>query len=311
LKKKLGLNKVFIIGPPRSGTTMLGKILNHSGRFTYFIEPNYLWRRYKFSKTEDSLHKNDYNEKHSMFIKRNFEKFYMKNSSSHNNILLEKTPSNCLRIRYILEVFPDAKFIFLFRNFSDILTSIKYQWTNKIFFPQENHDKKNLSILNQTSRKLNIFKRKLSNGEITLANFLPFIYENISNQIHYNLKGEYFYWGPRVTHLYHGRNSMTLNDICIHQLLVCIEYLSKDLNYIDSNNKHILRYEDIIYNTNDTLINILNFIDQDYDWSRSIEKIQKSYNIHHKPIKEPFPLKCFKEYYPAAIDRYEKLGYHI
>ena len=104
---------------------------------------------------------------------------------------------------------------------------------------------------------------------------------------------------------------MTLNDICIHQLLVCIEYLSKDLNYIDSNNKHILRYEDIIYNTNDTLINILNFIDQDYDWSRSIEKIQKSYNIHHKPIKEPFPLKCFKEYYPAAIDRYEKLGYHI
>jgi hypothetical protein len=114
---------VIIIGAPRSGTTILGEILSHHSELHYLIEPNLIWRRYVSSEC-------DYfdlaREKEAVEPTR--AQFYKGLKKSGKTRLLEKTPQNCLRLPFVHEVFPDAKFIHIIRDGVESSLSISKFW---------------------------------------------------------------------------------------------------------------------------------------------------------------------------------------
>ncbi|MFD1316843.1 sulfotransferase family protein [Namhaeicola litoreus] len=124
---------IFIFGLPRSGSTLLQKIISHSKQVSTVSEPwillplTYLQKKdglltiYSHSKAIDAI--NDLNmslnEKGNSIdeLIREFTlSLYQKLSGDSSIYFLDKTPRYFLIIPEIVKLFPEAKFIFLFRN---------------------------------------------------------------------------------------------------------------------------------------------------------------------------------------------------
>lgn len=129
----------FVIGCGRSGTSLLGKILDSHVNTAYTYEPYYLWSVLNpsfdvlnlFFNIEASLilHKDHYSEKDSIV----FQKFIKSLIKQDDKIFIEKTPLNAYRIGYINKVFPCSKFIHIVRDGIDTCKSIANLSTNNYY----------------------------------------------------------------------------------------------------------------------------------------------------------------------------------
>ena len=104
---------VFLIGTHRSGTTWLGSLLGKAPGFAYWVEPRQVWTYKNWHKPDDVLTAEDATDKIKRHIRTRFSKYTDLQGASR---FCEKTPSNCLRIPFIYEVFPEGKFILLIRD---------------------------------------------------------------------------------------------------------------------------------------------------------------------------------------------------
>lgn len=110
---------VFLIGAPRSGTTMLGRALAQVPGCVYLEEPVGLWlRALKHANSDLSLGFGD--------ATRVREELYARGSGS--NMIVEKSPTNILRLRHLYEIFPEARFIFLIREPLATSRSVVNKW---------------------------------------------------------------------------------------------------------------------------------------------------------------------------------------
>lgn len=111
---------VFVIGTHRSGTTLLGRALGHHPEVAYWEEPRHVWARGHNFRPDDSLTAADATAKVSARVRRRFQRYL---SSSGHSRLVEKTPSNCLRLEFIREIFPDALFVHILRDGRAVVSS--------------------------------------------------------------------------------------------------------------------------------------------------------------------------------------------
>lgn len=158
---------VFIIGCGRSGTTILGSSLSKHSKIKYLNEPRKIWfsafpEADIWSKSAGSrggklwLDKNDYRKKKSLRLGRMF-KFML--TTSKKEILVEKLPANNFRLELINEIFPDARFIHIYRNGLDVAKSINaynegnrgnwfgrgsYKWKMLVEYAKKNPETKSL-----------------------------------------------------------------------------------------------------------------------------------------------------------------------
>ncbi len=118
---------VFVIGVPRSGTTMLWHILRASDDLVSLPREGHdLWR---------TFHHPRYSGWNSDAVGarqvRPFERRYV-NGYFYAHFgarrFVEKTPENALRIAYLLDLFPDARFIVIKRNPMDVINSLITGW---------------------------------------------------------------------------------------------------------------------------------------------------------------------------------------
>lgn len=119
---------IFIIGAPRSGTSMLYAILRSSSRLRHWPgEAHEVWEadHHPALRGWDSngLTAADADEKTAERIRRSF--FLV---TGAKNRLIDKTPRNALRIPFIETVFPDARYVFLQRNGRDNINSLINAW---------------------------------------------------------------------------------------------------------------------------------------------------------------------------------------
>ncbi len=140
---------IFIFSLPRSGSTLLQRILIQSKEICSVVEPWILLPMvYSYKDRPTFLDP-------SIESKSNFVKYFIENNlpnkykdyrkeinkmvtslyekacrNSDGKYFLDKTPRYYLIIPEIAKIFPDAKFIFLFRNPVSIASSIIDRWLN-------------------------------------------------------------------------------------------------------------------------------------------------------------------------------------
>lgn len=136
---------IFLFSLPRSGSTLLQRILMGHPRIKSIAEPWLLLPLVYIAKKEGILSEYSHNlfyQAFSDFIQNmpNKEKDYLSHVAtfanslyseycpSNNDYFLDKTPRYYLIIPEIAKMFPDAKFIFLFRNPVQIYGSIINTW---------------------------------------------------------------------------------------------------------------------------------------------------------------------------------------
>jgi LPS sulfotransferase NodH len=123
---------VFILGCGRSGTTILGKVLSRHRKITYLNEPRELWSS-AYPETDvwtssaytsgGKIHLStaDADHKKSARIRRMFR---FETLVSRRPLLIEKLPINNFRLRFIHAIFPDARYIHIYRNGLEVASSI-------------------------------------------------------------------------------------------------------------------------------------------------------------------------------------------
>lgn len=114
------LAPIFVIGTHRSGTTLLGRALAHHPEVAYWEEPRHVWSWGNNYRTDDRLTADDATIWIKRRIRRQFSKFV---EAAGRSRLAEKTPSNCLRLPFIAEIFPEAKFVHIHRDGRAVMRS--------------------------------------------------------------------------------------------------------------------------------------------------------------------------------------------
>ncbi len=179
-----GINSpVFIIGCGRSGTTILGISLSKHKKITYLNEPRHLWfsafpetdiwtskarsRNGKLVLTEA-----DFDFKKSKKLSRLFR---FATIVKRKPILVEKLPINNFRLKFIQKIFPDARFIHIYRNGLEVARSIgkasengkwfgenSYKWNMLVNYARNNDDTNDLPELCATYYDKGLLEWRLS-----------------------------------------------------------------------------------------------------------------------------------------------------
>ena len=119
---------IFIIGAPRSGTSMLYAILRASSQLAHWPgEAHEVWEADHHPALRDwdsnALTAADADPVTTARIRRSF--FLVTGSGKR---LIDKTPRNALRIPFIESVFPDARYVYLQRDGRDNVNSLINAW---------------------------------------------------------------------------------------------------------------------------------------------------------------------------------------
>lgn len=121
---------IFLVGCGRSGTTLLGTLLSQHPQIVYFNEPIDVWNA--IDPRTDSLdffggkglchlgeeHVNTTNIARAQRIFTNLQFFF----ACHT--IVEKLPANSWRLRWLRQLFPQARFLHIVRSGPDVVSSI-------------------------------------------------------------------------------------------------------------------------------------------------------------------------------------------
>jgi len=118
---------VFIIGCPRSGTTLLFRIFKQSPHLgSLGGEGERIWEHFHPLASKQwgshALEESDVTEAERSYVYRRFYR------AAGGKRFVEKTPRNCLRIPYLRRLFPDACFVYLKRDGCDTVGSLMREW---------------------------------------------------------------------------------------------------------------------------------------------------------------------------------------
>jgi len=237
------LNKpIFIIGAARSGTTMLGEIMENHPDLAYWLEPKYIWKYGNPNTKSDVRYGNEVTPDIRNYIVNKFGKHLKKNRKKR---FLDKTPSNTFRVGFIHKIFPDAMFVNIIRNGNDVTLSAEKKWT---------------SPPDQTA-----LWRRLTSNEIPLKDLFYYgsaFIRDVVARTFFPSKG--YIWGPSYPGMSEYRKKHSILESCAMQWKESLRYSSSDFIKIPQKQKYTVRYEELIETPSVAISNILDFLELEH-----------------------------------------------
>jgi sulfotransferase family protein len=133
---------VFIVGCGRSGTSILGTALSKHPRVAYLNEPRHLWFA-AFPQSDVWTHRAtarrgrlvlaaaDANPRQSERLRRLFRSHAL---IARRPVVVEKLPVNAFRLEFLRTIFPEARFVCIYRNGLEVARSIAADSQQKNWF---------------------------------------------------------------------------------------------------------------------------------------------------------------------------------
>lgn len=244
---------IIIIGAARSGTNMLRDVLTQLPRFGTWScdEINYIWRHGNPREVTDEFSPELATEEIQSFIRIAFDKLAKKQALSY---VVEKTCANSLRVAFVNQVLPNAKFIFIVRDGRDVVASAQKRWVASLDIPY---------ILRKS--------RFVPSQDIPY-----YASQYLWNRVYRLLSREHrlAFWGPRFEGMTKALEQYSLPEVCALQWRRCVKIAEHDLSQIESTRIHQLRYEDFVANPSKELSRISTFLKVDISAQYSQKLIQ-------------------------------------
>jgi hypothetical protein len=247
--KPLPFTPIFIIGAPRSGTNLLRDLITSSPEFITWPcdEINGIWRWGNLTKNTDELQLVDCTPRVQKYIRRQFEKLWSSRAEEGSLYIVEKTCANSLRVEFIKKIFPEAKFIFLFREASAAVRSATKRWDGEFELKMSRY-------LHQ--------KWKYTPGSAKLVLALQFFRSRLVNSLSY--KEPLRYWGPLIKSLSDSAG-LTSSEKASRQWCCCVEATLESLSSISHKNKSYISYQNLTLDSLGEVTRALNNLDLEYD----------------------------------------------
>jgi len=236
---KVGMQSVFIIGAPRSGTNMLRDVVtSFDGVETWPCdEINYILRHGNVRHPSDEFSEQQATPEVKRYLNTTFDKYAQKFGAE---ILIEKTCANSLRVPYLNATFPKAKYIFIVRDGVDAIGSAKLRWTAKL----------DLSYIMEKVR----FVPKID---------LPYYgLRYLWSRVHrfFSKEKRLAFWGPSLDNMQAILAKHSLNEVCAIQWQQCVEKADAALDRIPEGKVCRVQYEAFVREPKAELARVLQFI---------------------------------------------------
>ena len=224
---------VIIIGAARSGTKMLRDILAASPAIAVVpYDINFVWRIGNQDAQDDVLDETACDANAQLRLRRAVYRAAGLRPGS-DRILLEKTVSSALRIPFVRQVFPEARFIHLIRDGRDVVESSMRMWRAPLdhryllrklkYVPWSNFGYIGWFVRNRLRR---LASRPGRGQEVNAI------------------------WGPLYSGIEGDLASLPLARVCARQWRRCVESATRDLGGLASGEVLEVRYEDLVRHEN-------------------------------------------------------------
>lgn len=231
---------VFIIGAGRSGTNMLRDAICSLEDFETWPcdEINYIWRHGNLRKKDDRFTADQVNDSIKKYIHRQFDKFEKKAQASY---VVEKTCANTLKIPFISDIFPKAKYIFILRDGKDVAASAKKRWKAPL----------DIKYLAKKARF------------VPLSDLPYYGFRYLNNRLKkiFSRDQQLAFWGPIYPAMLDDLKNCTLAEVCAKQWKACVETAYADLKQLEDDQVLYLKYEDFVQNPETEIHNIMDFLE--------------------------------------------------
>ena len=230
---------IIIIGAPRSGTNMLRDVLTALPAIGTWPcdEINYIWRHGNLAYPSDELKPEHASAKVKRYVR---SKFNLMMKEQEAAVLVEKTCANSLRVPFVDEVVPNAKYIFIYRDGIDATGSAKLRWTAEL----------NFSYLLEKVR----FVPTLDLPYYALRYFWSRLYRLFSAE------KRLAFWGPKLDGMDELLAKHSLNEVCALQWQRCVESSLSAFAEFSSDRVVKVRYEDFVSSPASELGRVLGFL---------------------------------------------------
>ncbi|MBN2062578.1 MAG: sulfotransferase [Deltaproteobacteria bacterium] len=298
---------VFILGSPRSGTTILGEILDNHREISQWYEPYFVWDRFFRNWPHDER---TFEDAGPLIQNQIFSDFSEYRKKSKGRIIIDKSPRNSLKVPFIKRIFPQARFIHILRDGRDATLSINKEWLARE------------KIVNDPSSG-NAFNYRKAFGVIReWLGRQPFIRHKI-RALWFETHGHVFNksrhlnrirwngqvgWGPRFKGWESMLSKHSLLQFNAYQWLSCVKKIIDYWQEIPEKDRIMIRYENLIREGKETIDMILEFLKLDqYDEFYSLMPVLKQDNFN-KWQKE-FTREQINEIKPILAPILIELGY--
>lgn len=299
---------VFIVGSPRSGTTILGEILDKHRAIAQWYEPYFMWDRHFRNAPDDVRTAADATPKIKKQIHRSFSRYRRK---SGKKIIVDKSPRNSLKIPFILEIFPNARFIHILRDGRDATLSIHKEFLRRMSIVS-NPDKGNRF---QYAGAVAVVREWLGRQPFLFDKMSALWFEThghiFNKNMHLNRlrwKGQVG-WGPRFKNWHSIIGRMSQLQFSALQWKECVESILRFWPEIPAGNKIEIRYETLLEKPRETLDTIMQLINVSHD-SHFYNNIPKLKKKNFNKWQKEFTLNEIGMITTILLPTLEKMGYN-
>ncbi|WP_452221576.1 sulfotransferase family protein [Lacinutrix salivirga] len=280
---------VIIIGSGRSGTNMLRDIITSIPDFDTWDcdEINPIWRYGNRDNETDELSPNQASNKIKKYIRNRFKKRHKKNNAKY---IVEKTCANSLRLDYVYEIFPDAKYIIINRDGRDVVPSAMKRWKSSFDFKY-------------TLKKLRY---------VPLQDLFYYVWKFGANRIKKTVfkQESLSFWGPVYKGIHNDIEKASLMELCAQQWMHCAENTIRYREQIPVENIFDIKYETFVNNPKEEMVKLLEFLK--FNKKINIDELVKG--VSKKSVgnyKKRFNEDELKTLNSLLEDTLQKLNYKI
>jgi hypothetical protein len=266
----------FILGSPRSGTTLLGDILDLHPQIGRWYEPYFVMDRYFSNAPSDNREAEDATDEVKQQVTRAFSAYRRR---ARCNTVVDKTPRNCFKIPFLLQVFPRAKFIHVLRDGRDVTLSIYREWKRR-----QDIIEGRASTL-QAVRVLKGFLDRQTFLDHKLA-ALAFEIGSVSNLFKGRLHMTYRFrrwngrtgWGPQFEGWQDVIDEVSTLEFSAMQWRESVAAVLRETPKLDRDQMIETRYEDLLDQPKETLEQLFSFLELPFpiDFMTQLPKLKAS-----------------------------------
>lgn len=193
---------IVVIGSPRSGTTLLGNLLGTHPALAQVEEPRLTWKFGNDDKS-DMLRPQDARPEVCRHIRQTFAQAV---EDAGRQRLIEKTPSNSLRMEFVDRVLPGCLFIHTMRDGVESILSIRKFWQ------QHAHGVPRGKLM-QRLKEIDL-KRAPYYAKEFMRKAMPQQFSGLVGKP---------VWGPRIPGIDGLLDDLDLLEVCCLQWRMCVE----------------------------------------------------------------------------------------
>lgn len=214
---------IFLLGNVRSGTSLMHDLFDLHPEVKSWYEPRTIWTYADPGRRHDRFDESDATPKVVNYIRGRFLKYQERHGGLR---VMEKTPSNLLRIPYVKAIFPEAKYIYLVREPLANISSSELLWHTPI------HRGKLWRRIQETPKtQLHFHAARLF---VDHARIRLLRKETLS------------VWGVRYPGIYEDIRTMRVEEVIAKQWVACSRQARADLEDAAPGSVLYMRYEDFV-----------------------------------------------------------------